>query len=67
MLVVWKNAGVWEYWILDHYKNQLTVYDFKHEMGPEVYEIKGEVGLAMYDNEIKVNLKPIAEMIGEWA
>ncbi len=65
-LVKYQNAGVKEYWMVDPYKKQVTVYDFMHEEGPDVYEMKGEIGLSMYGKQIKLDFESINETIGEW-
>lgn len=33
---------------------------------PRIYPLEGEVGLALYDGEVKVNLGRLAEVIQDW-
>lgn len=57
------NAGVREYWIIDPEKKILITYDFAEEGMPCIYPLKGEVGLAIYEEKLKINLTKIAEII----
>lgn len=57
------EAGVREYWIIDPKKKLLIVYDFKEEGMPCIYPLKGQVGLSIYDGDLKVDLDVIAEII----
>ena len=60
------EAGVREYWVIDPNKMILITYDFLEEGLPCVYPLKGEVGLAIYEGKLKINLDNISEMIEEY-
>lgn len=56
------NAGVKEYWILDPRDKKLYVYDFRDEGIPGIYPLSGEVGVRIYDEELKICLDDLAAM-----
>ena len=56
------NAGVKEYWIFDPKEKRLYVYDFREEGIPGVYPLTGEVGLGLYDGDLKIPLDEFAVM-----
>lgn len=60
------EAGVREYWVIDPEKKILIVYDFAEEGLPCIYPLEGEVGLAIYEEKLKINLTKIAEIIEKY-
>lgn len=59
------NAGVKEYWILDPRDKRLYVYDFRDEGIPGVYPLTGEVGVRIYNEELKICLDDLAVMFND--
>ena len=43
------NAGVREYWIVDHVKNQILVYNFEHDTLEE-FTFSDKVKAGIYDD-----------------
>ena len=60
------DAGVKEYWIIDPKKKQLIVYDYINGDFPVHYDLDQKVGMALYNKELVIDLKEIAELIQEW-
>lgn len=60
------QAGVREYWLVDPKKKILITYDFEEDGLPCIYPLEGEVGLAIYGGELKINLTKIAEIIEKY-
>ena len=60
------DAGVKEYWIIDPKKRQLIVYDYINGDFPMHYDLDRKVGMALYNKELVIDLKEIAELIQEW-
>lgn len=60
------EAGVREYWIIDPKKKILITYDFAEEGLPCVHPLTGEVGLAIYEGKLKIDLEKISEIIEEY-
>lgn len=59
-------AGVKEYWIVDPIKKMLYTYSWKDEYIPHIYPLEGELGLDLYDGEIKVDLYALADLIVDY-
>lgn len=60
------EAGVREYWIIDPEKKLLLTYDFSEEGMPCIYPLEGEVGLAIYEEKLKIDLSKVAEIIEKY-
>lgn len=60
------EAGVKEYWIIDPEKKILMVYDFVNENMPCIYPLEGKAGLALYNGDLQIDLKEIADLIQDW-
>lgn len=60
------EAGAREYWIVDPKKKLLLTYDFSEEGLPCIYPLKGKVGLAIYEEKLKIDLEKIAEIIEKY-
>ena len=61
------EAGVREYWIIDPEKKILITYDFEEDGMPCIYPLEGEVGLAIYEEKMKINLDKIANSIEKYS
>ena len=61
------EAGVREYWILDPEKKVLITYDFEEDGMPCIYPLEGDVGLAIYEEKLKINLTKIANIIEKYS
>lgn len=57
------DAGVREYWILDPWRLVLVTYDRRDDFTAHMVPLKGRVGLALYQEELKINLDEIARLI----
>ena len=57
------NAGVREYWIIDPKEKRLITYDFENSEQVASYPFTEAVGLSIYDKQIIVDLKELAEII----
>lgn len=65
------DAGVKEYWIIDPFRKTLVSYHWKDNYIPHMQPLQGKVGLALYDEELQIDLDKIASLIqdypvGEW-
>jgi Uma2 family endonuclease len=61
------TAGVREYWIVDPFKETLITYNFMEEdFLPHVYPLEGSVPVAISENELLIDLEPIAELIRDF-
>lgn len=58
-------AGVREYWILDPREKMLYIYDFRDEGIPKVCTLSGEVGVGIYDGDLKISLDALADMFAD--
>lgn len=59
------NAGVREYWIVDPKEKRLITYDFENGEKVGSYPFTENVGLAIYDGKITVDLTELAEIVNE--
>ena len=64
---LYQRAGVREYLAIDM-KNRLAIkYDFKDRKGaPEVRKLEGELPIAVFDDELSLDLGKIASIIGRY-
>ena len=60
------DAGVKEYWIVDPLRKKLVTYNWKDDYLPHMYPLQGKVGLALYAEELLIDLDLIAGMIREY-
>lgn len=60
------DAGVKEYWIIDPYRKILLAYNWKDDYLPHMYPLEGCVGLALYDEELQIDLGKIAALIQDY-
>lgn len=58
--------GVREYWVIDSEKKLLLTYDFSEEGMPCIYPLEGEVGLAIYEEKLKINLTKMSEIVEKY-
>lgn len=60
------DAGVKEYWIIDPIRKVLLTYNWKDDYLPHMYPLEGKVGLALYDEELQIDLDEIASLIQDY-
>lgn len=60
------EAGVKEYWIIDPYRKLLFVYNWKDDYLPHMYPLSGKVGMALYDEELLIDLDEIAALVVDY-
>jgi len=60
------DAGVKEYWIIDPNRKVLLTYNWKDDYLPRMYPLEGKVGLALYDEELLIDLDEIASLIQDY-
>lgn len=60
------EAGVKEYWIIDPYRKILLAYNWKDDYLPHMYPLSGKVGMALYDDELAIDLDEIAALIVDY-
>lgn len=54
-------AGVKEYWILDLEKEKIITYAEKNGYVSSIHPLQGRVGVALYENELEIDLDSIRE------
>lgn len=60
------EAGVKEYWIIDPLRKMLITYNWKDNYLPHMCSLQGKVGLALYDEELQIDLDEIASLIQDY-
>lgn len=60
------EAGVKEYWIIDPIRKVLVTYHWKDNYLPHMYPLQGKVGLALYDEELQVDLDKVGALIQDY-
>jgi len=60
------DAGVKEYWIIDPHRKVLLTYNWKDDYLPSMYPLSGKVGMALYDEELVIDLDEIAALIVDY-
>ena len=60
------EAGVKEYWIIDPLRRMLVTYHWKDNYLPHMYPLEGKVGLALYDEELQIDLGEVASLIQDY-
>jgi len=60
------DAGVKEYWIIDPKRRVLVYYHWKDDYLPHMCSLQGKVGLAIYDEELQIDLDKLADLIQEY-
>lgn len=65
-LLKYQQYGAKEYWIVDLLKKRLIIYNFMNsDENPIVMPLEGKQGIAIYQNEINVDLDALREIIEE--
>lgn len=60
------DAGVKEYWIIDPFRRMLLRYFWKDDYVPHMQPLHGKAALALYDEELQIDLDKIASRIQEY-
>lgn len=60
------DAGVKEYWIIDPKRRVLVYYHWKDDYLPHMCPLQGRVGMALYDEELQIDLDKLADLIQEY-
>ncbi|MBE5883802.1 MAG: helix-turn-helix domain-containing protein [Lachnospiraceae bacterium] len=60
------DAGVKEYWIIDPFRKVLVSYNWKDNYLPHMCPLEGRAGLALYDEELQMDLDMIASLIQDY-
>ena len=60
------DAGVKEYWIIDPFRRLLVTYNWKDDYLPHMCSLQGKKGLALYDEELEIDLDVIASLIQDY-
>lgn len=60
------DAGVKEYWIIDPYRKVLLTYNWKDDYLPHMKPLTGTAGVALYEEELQINLDKIASLIQDY-
>lgn len=60
------DAGVKEYWIVDPRHRILLTYCWKDDYLPHMCPLQGRVGMALYDEELQIDLDKLADLIQEY-
>ena len=60
------DAGVKEYWIIDPIRKVLVSYNWKDDYVPHMQSLQGKAGLALYDEELKIDLDELASLIQDY-
>ena len=62
-LTKYMEAGVKEYWVIDSEKRLLIVYIGEEEGIPRLYPLQGDVGMNLYDGNLRIDLNEINGLI----
>ena len=62
-LTKYMEAGVKEYWVIDQEKRLLIVYIGEEEGIPRLYPLQGDVGMNLYDGNLRIDLNEINGLI----
>lgn len=60
------DAGVKEYWIIDPKRRVLVYYHWEDDYLPHMCPLEGKVGVAIYDEELQIDLDKLADLIQEY-
>jgi len=63
---IYMEKGVREYWVLNPMKRLLTVYTQETVECPEVHNFGEKVGMGIYNDKLKIDLKEISKIIDEY-
>lgn len=61
----YENAGVREYWMIDTKRKKIMAYYFEDDITPVIYGFEAEIPVAIYDGELRIDFKEIAEMLNQ--
>jgi len=60
------DAGVTEYWIIDPQCKRLFTYCRRDDYLPHIYPLEGRVGMALYNEELQIDLDRILSLIRDY-
>ena len=55
------RAGVREYWIVDPFREEITVYHFEDGTPPDIYLFSGSVPVGLTGGDLVIDFQPISE------
>lgn len=55
------RAGVREYWVVDPYRSEITVYHFSDGTPPDIYTFNDKVPVGISGGELRIDFKAISE------
>jgi Uma2 family endonuclease len=55
------RAGVREYWIVDPYRSEITVYHFSDGLPPDIYSFDDKVPVGISGGELEIDFKAISD------
>lgn len=65
-LMKYMEAGVKEYWAIDTDKRILIVYLAEEDAIPQIYPLKGEAGVQLYEGRLRIDLEKIDRAIDKF-
>ena len=57
------EAGVREYWIIDHKEKKVIVYDIENDALPQIYGFRDKVPVAIFDGRCQVDFAEIDDTL----
>ncbi|MBR1750340.1 MAG: Uma2 family endonuclease [Ruminococcus sp.] len=58
-LVLYKDSGVREYWIIDPKYERTLVYDFANDNYPQIYSFSQPVSAGIWNNELSITISQL--------
>lgn len=65
-LFKYRSAGVREYWMIDPFKEQVTVYCFEKKAEPDVYDFDSKIKIGIYDGALEIDFSVIKDDLADF-